>query len=279
MATDENSTSEEKGDNPCEVASIPKEATQTTTEKLAAPVDCEVLTTQQLPPAKAAKIEKNLRILVAYKKDLLHLNVLPSDTIGMLKKKLEDMTEIPLKNQKLMYKGIPDDDATIKQSNIKNHSKLLLVGSTESDAAVMSKKLSFSDLKKPVEGEAPAPEKLCARRPHSKYIERGVPPDAYPGILNEHDSLPPSIGVMLNKGGEKTRLTFKHELDEVWIGTARRTEKLPMNSIKNIIAEPITGHEHYSVVGLWLGKTESSIYWLYWFPSQFVRSLQNMLTY
>ena len=37
---------------------------------------------------------------------------------------------------------------------------------------------------------------------------------------------------MLNKSGGKVRLTFKLELDQLWLGTKERTEKLPLNSIK-----------------------------------------------
>lgn len=38
---------------------------------------------------------------------------------------------------------------------------------------------------------------------------------------------------MLNKHGGKVRLTFKHEQDQLWIGTKERTEKLAMASIKS----------------------------------------------
>ena len=53
---------------------------------------------------------------------------------------------------------------------------------------------------------------------------------------------------MLNKAGGKVRLTFKLELDQVWIGTKERTDKIPMNSIKSIVSEPIEGFEQYHVM-------------------------------
>ena len=53
---------------------------------------------------------------------------------------------------------------------------------------------------------------------------------------------------MLNKNGGKVRLTFKLELDQLWIGTKDRTEKIGMNSIKSIVNEPIEGHEEYHIV-------------------------------
>lgn len=53
---------------------------------------------------------------------------------------------------------------------------------------------------------------------------------------------------MLNKTGGKVRLTFKLELDQLWIGTKDRTEKISMNSIKTIVSEPIEGHEEYHIM-------------------------------
>lgn len=53
---------------------------------------------------------------------------------------------------------------------------------------------------------------------------------------------------MLNKSGGKVRLTFKLELDQLWIGSKERTEKIPMSTIKSIISEPIDGHEEYHIM-------------------------------
>lgn len=53
---------------------------------------------------------------------------------------------------------------------------------------------------------------------------------------------------MMNKSGGKVRLTFKLEIDQLWIGTKERTEKIPMSSIKNIVSESIEGHEEYHIM-------------------------------
>ena len=53
---------------------------------------------------------------------------------------------------------------------------------------------------------------------------------------------------MLNKMGGKVRLTFKLELDQLWIGTKERTDKIPMNTIKSIVSEPIEDHEEYHIM-------------------------------
>lgn len=53
---------------------------------------------------------------------------------------------------------------------------------------------------------------------------------------------------MLNKQGKKVRLTFKMELDQLWIGTQQRTDKVPMSSIKAVVSEPIVDHDDYHIV-------------------------------
>lgn len=53
---------------------------------------------------------------------------------------------------------------------------------------------------------------------------------------------------MLNKHGGKVRFTFKLELDQLWIGTKERTDKIPMHSIKNIVSEAIEDHEEYHIM-------------------------------
>lgn len=44
------------------------------------------------------------------------------------------------------------------------------------------------------------------------------------------------------------RLTFKLELDQIWIGTKERTEKVNMNHIRQIVSEAIEGFEQYHIM-------------------------------
>ncbi|CAB0015250.1 unnamed protein product, partial [Nesidiocoris tenuis] len=63
------------------------------------------------------------------------------------------------------------------------------------------------------------------------------------------EPLPPCpLSGMLNKSGGKVRLTFKLELDQLWIGTKERTDKVAMASIKSIVSEPIEGKEQYHIM-------------------------------
>ncbi len=60
------------------------------------------------------------------------------------------------------------------------------------------------------------------------YFILGKPDNAQIGIRNKHDPLPPSIeGLymsMANQSAKKARLTFKLELDELWINTGKRKD-------------------------------------------------------
>ncbi|VDP37153.1 unnamed protein product [Soboliphyme baturini] len=92
------------------------------------------------------------------------------------------------------------------------------------------------------------------------------------------DPLPPTpICGLVNKLGNKVRLTFKLELDQVWIGTKERTDKIMMNQIRNVISEPIDGHEDYCIMALQLGTTDASNYWLYWVPAQYVDAIRQAI--
>ena len=61
------------------------------------------------------------------------------------------------------------------------------------------------------------------------------------------------------------------------LGTKERTEKLPLNSIKNVVSEPIDGHKEYHIVALQLGPTEASRYWIYWVPAQYVDAIKDCI--
>ncbi|CAH3185058.1 unnamed protein product, partial [Porites evermanni] len=85
------------------------------------------------------------------------------------------------------------------------------------------------------------------------------------------------VAGMYNKYGGKVRLTFKLQLDQLWIGTKERTEKIPMGSIKNVISESIEGHEEYHIMAIQLGPTEASRYWIYWVPAQYVDAIKDTI--
>ena len=107
------------------------------------------------------------------------------------------------------------------------------------------------------------------------------------------------------------RLTFKDEMQQIWIASATSTQKgesrqqvmagnqasltsscngihtvpltlglvptlnsVPYNTITKIEGFKIDGKEEYSIIAVSLGAGDSSKYWLYFFPSQHVASLK-----
>lgn len=99
-----------------------------------------------------------------------------------------------------------------------------------------------------------------------------------PAWIGEDCPLPSdALTGMLNKYGNKVRLTFKLEQDEVWISTKERTQKIQMTSIKTVISEPIEDYQNYHIMGLQIGPTEASRIWFYWVPAQYIRAIKNVI--
>merc|ERR1711974_561201 len=182
------------------------------------------------------------------------------DTVGALKVHLANIIDVPSTMQKIMIKGLAKDEMTLRKLGVVKGSKVMVVGSTLNDVLEVAKKPTVQQLK--------AAE---AEEVHKEVLDRGKPEDAMPGLKNTKETLPTvPLSGMLNKSGGKVRLTFEMELDQLWLGTKERTEKLPMNSIKAVVNEPIKGQEEYHIMALQLGPTEASRYFIYWVPNQYV---------
>ena len=199
------------------------------------------------------------------------------DTIGALKVHLADIISVPNTMQKVMIKGLAKDEMTLRQVGVVKGSKVMVVGSTITDILEVNKKPSAQQLKEEAQEEA-AKESWSAQKLHKKVLDKGKPDDVMAGLKNIKETLPgvPLSG-MLNKSGGKVRLTFKLELDQLRIGTKERTEKVPLNSIKTVVSEPIVDNEEYHIVALQMGPTEASRYFVYWVPAQYVDAIKEAI--
>jgi len=198
------------------------------------------------------------------------------DTVGALKVHLQDIISVPSTMQKIMFKGLAKDEMSLRKLGVVKGSKVMAIGSTLNDVLEVAKKPTPQQIKEAEKEEKKEAESWSQMKIHKKVLERGKPEDALVGIKNTREGLPqhPLAG-MLNKSGGKVRLTFKMEVDQVWLGTKERTEKLPMNSIKAVASEAIEGHEQYHIMALQLGPTEASRYFIYWVPAQYVESIKE----
>lgn len=71
-------------------------------------------------------------------------------------------------------------------------------------------------------------EPLSKQQPHAKVLEKGLPEDAVPGVAGRQVPFTDAITCipgLLNSQGVKVRLTFKPELEQIWVGSATSTQK------------------------------------------------------
>ena len=105
------------------------------------------------------------------------------NSVGHMRKHIEELTGIPCKMQKIMYKGlVKDDNATLSDVKINNNAKVMVVGSTPKDIEKV-KTPTQAELKQEQAAEAAASkEPLCQQKMHKKVLDKGKPDDAPPGI-------------------------------------------------------------------------------------------------
>lgn len=220
---------------------------------------------------------ENVDFKVIFNKQKYDVNFPLDDTVAVLKQHIQSLTGVPPEMQKVMFKGLAREEKTLRELGVTRGAKLMVIGSTLTDVLSVNAP-GPQDAAEDKPTAAGNKEPLCRQKMHKKIIDKGVPEDVMPGVKDVKESLPhvPLSG-MLNKSGGKVRLTFKLEVDQVWIGSKERTDKIPMNSIKNVVAEPIEGHEQYHIMGIQLGPTEASRYWIYWVPAQYVDAIKDAI--
>lgn len=198
-------------------------------------------------------------------------------TVAQLKEHLHSVIGVPKEMQKVMVKGLAKDDKSLKECGITSGSKVMVIGSTFDDVLALVRPSAQTVIEEK-QKSSPGKEPLSQQKLHLKVIDKGLPEDVLPGIKNVKEPLPQHpISGMVNKSGGKVRLSFKMENDQLQIGTKERTEKISMSSIKNVVNEPIEGHEEYHILGIQLGPTEASRYWIYWVPAQYVDAIKDAI--
>ncbi|XP_075756056.1 ubiquitin domain-containing protein UBFD1 isoform X2 [Pelodiscus sinensis] len=199
----------------------------------------------------------------------------PLDSTGAeLKERIHALTGLPPTMQKVMFKGLLPEEKTLREIKVTNGAKIMVVGSTIND--VLAVNTPKDAAQQEVKTEENKKEPLCRQKQHRKVLDKGKPEDVMPSVKGAQERLPTvPLSGMYNKTGGKVRLTFKLEQDQLWIGTKERTEKIPMGSIKNVVSEPIEGHEDYHMMAFQLGPTEASYYWVYWVPTQYVDAIKD----
>lgn len=213
---------------------------------------------------------------VVYNKQKYDVTFPLDHTVAKLKIHIQTLTGVTPAMQKIMYKGLAKDESTLRDIKVTKGAKIMVVGSTL-DAVLSVAQPDKKEIQEEAKAAARPKEALSQQKQHKKVLDKyGKPDDIIPGIKNHREALPgmPLSG-MYNKAGGKVRLTFKLEADQLWIGTKERTDKIPMNSIKAVVSEPIEGNDEYHIMGIQLGPTEASRYWIYWVPAQYVDAIKD----
>lgn len=199
-------------------------------------------------------------------------------TVGDLKGEIATLHGIPREMQKLMFKGLlKNDEITLKELKLKNGAKIMLVGSSPKDllSVVAQPGGATSDTQK---WDDPVKEQpLSHQMKHKKVLDKGVPEGGLVGIKGKQvplDDAEQCIPGLLNALGNKVRLTFKPDLQQLWIGSAQATQKVSYHMISKIESYPIDGKEEYSILSLQIGPSSSTRYWFYYVPSQLVASIK-----
>ncbi|KAK6630732.1 hypothetical protein RUM44_002901 [Polyplax serrata] len=210
--------------------------------------------------------EEAIPLKVIYNKNKYDVNFPLNQTVMQLKHHLQNIIGVPRAMQKVMIKGLAKDDRTLKELGVTKGAKIMVVGSKLDDVLSVStpSQLDLSQEKAATSTKEP----FCKQKIHRKVLDAGVPDDVMPGIKN----------IKLHRfPNGKVRFTFKLEMDQLWIGTKERTDKIPMHSIKNVVSEAIEDHEEYHIMALQLGPTEASRYWVYWVPAQYVDAIKDAI--
>ena len=198
--------------------------------------------------------------------------------VAALKVHLQAIIDIPPAMMKVMIKGLAKDEMTLRSLGVNKSSKVMVIGSSLNDVLSVSATPSAAQLKEEEKAAKKAETSSSREKMHKKVLDKGKPDEALPGKKGVKEALPSvPLSGMLNKHGGKVRLTFKLELDQLWIGTKERTEKLGMSSIKSVVSEPIDDHDDYHIMALQLGPTEASRYWIYWVPAQYVEAIKEAI--
>uniref|UniRef100_A0A3B4ZLP2 Ubiquitin family domain containing 1 n=1 Tax=Stegastes partitus TaxID=144197 RepID=A0A3B4ZLP2_9TELE len=218
--------------------------------------------------------QETVDLKIIWNKNKYDLKIPVDSTGAKLKERIHSLTGLPPAMQKVMYKGLLPEDKTLREIRVTNGAKIMVVGSTIND--VLAVNTPKEVIQQEVKAEENKKEPLCRQKQHRKVLDKGLFHIMTVSLSPSQERLPTvPLSGMFNKSGGKVRLTFKLEQDQLWIGTKERTEKVPMGSIKNVVSEPIEGHEDYHMMAFQLGPTEASQYWVYWVPAQFVDAIKD----
>jgi hypothetical protein len=180
-----------------------------------------------------------VRFRVAHGKHIHEVDVPCCITVKDFQLHLSEISDVPLENQKLMFKGgLKDTSKTLAEIGVKDKQKIMMVGNKVEN--IKKLKTAPTGITAATEPEAQGASKtpLCQEVKHKKVIDRGKPADAETGTAGTHSELPESLKGMVNSQSQKIRLVFKMADGQVEFCTPDRTQKFPLGRFPEVTDDP-----------------------------------------
>eukprot|EP01059_Diplonema_ambulator_P036589 TRINITY_DN9171_c0_g2_i5.p3 TRINITY_DN9171_c0_g2~~TRINITY_DN9171_c0_g2_i5.p3 ORF type:complete len:231 (+),score=80.83 TRINITY_DN9171_c0_g2_i5:987-1679(+) len=227
-----------------------------------------------------------MKIKVKHGKVKVEVDVPDDGSVADLKKAVQEATQIPVGNQKLVLAGkqLNDNGAGLSASGVTAKSVLMVTGSTDADALAAGIK--------PIITTAPVQEQqetravpMCEETQHAKVLASGpLETSDFDPTLTEQRPLPvdestrePFLRDLMNAAKQRVRMRVLSRDQVLVFASESDMRRFPFGNITKITTEPITDHPTYNILVLHLGDSAFSRFYIYWYPVQFVQNLKNII--
>lgn len=214
---------------------------------------------------------------------------LPDSTkLSLLGLKIQELTNIVPKCQKLIYKGkkieTNQNEALLKDTfGSELNIKMTLIGSSTTE--ILSCTNTGKNIKtgKPNEAEKKQQsiewkhEKIIQRiKPEFELLKKGT--SFIDGQKGANEPLPKHLSNVFNEEGKPVRMVFHPDKRELWIANNEETQKIPFDDIRNIVVEPIPQQDNFTAIGIQIGTDPNKdLIWYFYIPVQFEKSIRYTL--
>ncbi|KAM7540383.1 hypothetical protein Aperf_G00000032647 [Anoplocephala perfoliata] len=200
-------------------------------------------------PKGAERPEDSLiSITVTYCNENYPFELDKDTTIGELKPKLEFLTDVPVHKQKLIYKETLRDDMKIKDINITEKKRKIMLMGTKRDRS------------SPVQQYSKPENAIHA-------VDTPLP-------LDEGETL---TG-LLDYRGKPLRMRFEQGTKRLFLATSSSTHRIPLSSIEEFDVIPTEEDENYFILKLkaFMGGGIRKMQ-IHWIPRQYIQDIQDKI--
>ncbi|XP_071632560.1 uncharacterized protein [Temnothorax longispinosus] len=176
-----------RNSSPCpELTSNPKSIENSATDTKESTMECENNVDNSGDTVVAATLQEpsteNIDFTVIYNKQKISVNFAFDGTVAELKTYLQKIISVPQAMQKVMFKGLAKDDQTLRNLGVTKGAKVMIVGSKLDDVLAVSIPTKQDLIDEAVSSVSKEP--LSQQKVHRKVLDKGIPEDVMPGILD-----------------------------------------------------------------------------------------------